>query len=139
MTARLEELKAIWLHLRAHVDQLADERHHYQEFFEHASEAYVVTDAYGTIGEANGAAVDILQRRKRSLRGKPITAMIALERRAEFRRHMRALVAQAPGSQATWRSIVTAPETRSDVVFTGRLIARAGRIGGICWRLESSA
>jgi PAS domain-containing protein len=135
MTAQLEELKAMWLDLRAQVDQLADERHHYQEFFEQSSEAYVVTDAYGTIGEANGAAVDILQRRKRYLRGKPITALIALERRAEFRRNMRALMSRAPGAPRSWPSIVVAPEARIDVVFTGRVMARPG----ICWRLESAS
>ena len=101
MTAQLEELTEMWLHLRAHVDQLADERQHYYEFFEHSTEAYLVTDTYGTIGEANGAAVDILQRRKRYLRGKPLTALIALERRAEFRRNLRTLVAQAPGARAS--------------------------------------
>jgi|SRR5689334_1896497 PAS domain S-box-containing protein len=137
MAVQLEELQEIWLHLRAHVDQLADERQHYQEFFERSSEAYVLTDAYGTIGEVNGAAVDILQRRKRYLRGKPLAALIALERRAEFRRNMSALLARAPGSQAAWRSIVVAPGERTDVLFTGRVIARSAHIGGICWRLES--
>jgi PAS domain S-box-containing protein len=135
VTRQFEELKTIWLDLRAHVDQLIDEQQHYQEFFEQASEAYVVTDAYGTIGEANGAAVDILQRRKRYLRGKPLTALVALERRAEFRRNLRALLAQAPGARASWPSIVVAPGVRLDVVFTGRLMAR----GGICWRLESAS
>lgn len=135
MTGQFEELKEMWLHLRAHVDQLADERQHYQEFFEQSTEAYVVTDPYGTIGEANGAAVDILQRRKRYLRGKPITALIALERRAEFRRNMRSLAAQAPGARASWPSIVVVPELRIDVVFTGRVMPRPG----ICWRLESDA
>ena len=137
MTGQIEELKAMWLHLRAHVDQLADERQHYQEFFERSSEAYVATDAYGTIGEANGAAVDILERRKHYLRGKPLTALIALERRAEFRRNLRALLARAPGSQGSWCSTVVAPGERKEVTFTARLITRASRIDGICWRLES--
>ena len=139
MTAPLGELLAVWLSLRAHVDQLADERQHYQHFFEQANEAYLVSDAYGTIAEANGAAVDILQRRKRYLRGKPITALIALERRAEFRRNVSTLLARAPGSQASWSSIVVAPGERTDVTFTARLIARASRVGGICWRLESAS
>jgi PAS domain-containing protein len=139
MTAQLEELQAVWRHLRAHVDQLAEERQHYHEFFEQASAAYVVSDQYGTIAEANGAAVDILQRRKRYLRGKPIAALIALERRAEFRRNMRALLGRARGAQASWSTIVVAPELRSDVIFTGRVMRRAERACGICWRLESAS
>ena len=139
MTLELEELKAMWLDLRAHVDQLADERQQYYDFFEQATEAYVITDPYGTIADANGAAVDILQRRKRHLRGKPLVALIALEQRSEFRRRLRALGGREPGAERSWRSIFEAPGLRTDVALTARLIDRAGGIGGICWRLEALA
>ena len=139
MTAELEELKAMWLDLRAHVDQLAGERQQYYDFFEQASEAYIVTDPHGTIADANGAAVDILQRRKRYLRGKPLVALVALERRTEFRERLRALREREPGAQGCWRTIFVAPELRIDVTLGARLIERAGAIGGICWRLEAPA
>jgi PAS domain S-box-containing protein len=136
MTVELEELQALWLELRAHVDRLAGERQQYQDFFEQASEAYVITDAHGTIAEANGAAVDILQRRKRYLRGKPITALIALERRSEFRQRLRALLGRS-GQAAGWRTIFVVPELRIDVALSARLIEGPSGAGGICWRLEA--
>lgn len=139
MAADLEELKAMWLDLRARVDQLASEREQFLEFFERSTEAYLVTDAYGTIADVNGAAVDILQRRKRHLRGKPFTAMVALERRTEFRRRLRALREREATAERSWRTIVVAPELRMDVKVNARLIERAGSVGGICWHLEALA
>ncbi len=65
MAAELEDLKAMWSDLKAQVDELAGERQQYIDFFEQSSEAYVVTDNDGTIEEVNGAAVDLLQRRRR--------------------------------------------------------------------------
>jgi len=137
MTVELEELKAMWLDLRAHVDQLAGERQQYYDFFEQASEAYVVTDEYGTIADANGAAVDILQRRKRYLRGKPLAALVALERRAEFRQRLGALRGREPAAERPWRTLFVAPHLRIDVKLAARLIERPGGVGGICWRLEA--
>jgi PAS domain S-box-containing protein len=139
MAADLEELKAMWLDLRAHVDQLAAERQQYLEFFERASEAYVVTDEHGTISDANGAAVDVLQRRKRHLRGKPLTGLVALERRNEFRERLRALREREATGERSWRTILVAPGLRMDVKVSARLIERAGSAGGVCWRLEALA
>jgi len=139
MAADLEELKAMWLHLRAHVDLLASERQQYLDVFEQASEAYVVTDADGTIVDLNGAAVDILQRRKRYLRGKPLTVLVALEQRAQFRSRLRALRERDPRAERSWRTIFVAPELRLDVELTARPIERTAGIAGICWRLEALA
>jgi PAS domain S-box-containing protein len=136
MAADLEQLKAMWLDLRAHVDRLAGERQHYLDFFEQASEAYVITDEYGTISDANGAAVDILQRRKRYLRGKPLVAMVALEHRAAFRERLQALRARERGAKGAWRAIFVSPEVRTEVNLTARAIERPEGIAGICWRLE---
>ena len=135
MATELDDLKAMWLDLRAHVDRLAGERQHYLEFFEQASEAYVVTDQHGTISDANGAAVDVLQRRKRHLRGKPLVALVALEQRPAFRQNLRAL--RAGRALHSWRAIFVSPELRTEVTLTARPIARTQGIGGICWRLET--
>jgi PAS domain S-box-containing protein len=139
MKAELDELTSMWLDLRAHVDQLADERQQYYDFFEQASEAYVVTDEHGTIADANGAAIDILQHRKRYLRGKPLVAFVALEQRSAFRRRLRALIGREQGAERCWGAIFVAPELRIDVALTARLIERPGGVGGICWRLEALA
>ena len=138
MAADLDELKAMWLDLRAHVDQLAGERQQYLDFFERSSEAYVVTDGHGTIEQVNGAAVDILQRRRHYLRGKPLAALIALERRSEFRRRLLALGSREPQPERCWQTTVVSPGLRTDVKFTARLIERSDGLAGICWRLEIS-
>ena len=134
MAADLDDLKAMWLELRAHVDRLAGERQQYLDFFDQSTEGYVVTDALGRIAEVNGAAVDILQRRKHHLRGKPLAVLIALERRPEFRQRLRALAAKA-ASEPSWRTVVLAPESRVEVEMAARRISGSG--GGICWRLQA--
>lgn len=139
MTAELEDLKAIWLDLRAHVDQLAGERQQFLDFFEQSPEAYLVTDAAGTIVDANGAAVDILQRRRRVLRGKPIAALVALDRRTEFRGNLRRLAAGESGARRSFSTVFEAPELRTEVQLSARLIERGQGIGGICWLLQATA
>lgn len=137
MAVELEDLKAMWLSLRAHVDQLAGERQHYLEFFEQSQEAYVVTDEHGTIIEANGAAVDVLQRRRRYLTGKPIAAMVALDRRAEFRARLRRVLAREPGAPRGWSTVFEAPGLRVEVSVRVRLIEREGTATGVCWLLQA--
>jgi|1186.fasta_scaffold25522_3 PAS domain S-box-containing protein len=137
-TAELQDLKAVWLDLRTRVDQLADERQHYLDFFEQSSEAYVVTDAEGTIVDANGAAVDVLQRRRGDLKGKSIAAMVALERRTEFRARVRKVTAREPGITGEWSTIFQAPGLRADVTVRVRPIERAGTVAGLCWLLQAA-
>jgi PAS domain S-box-containing protein len=137
MALELENLQAMWLDLRAHVDRLAGERQHYADFFEQASEAYVVTEVDGTIRDANGPATDILQRRRRYVRGKPFVVMVALEQRSEFRRRLQSLATREPGAARSWRTVLEAPELRTEVTLTARLIERADSVGGICWRIQA--
>ena len=136
MTAELEDLKTIWLELRAQVDELAGERQQYLDFFEQSPEAYLVTDAEGGVIDANGAATDILQRRRRYLRGKPFAALVALDRRAEFRARLRRLIAGEPGAACSWRTVLEAPGTRVEATLTARPIDRPEGLGGICWLLQ---
>src|SRR3954465_3395822 len=136
MTADLEHLQAIWLELKSQVDELAAERQHYLDFFEHAAEAYIVTDAQGKICEVNGAAVDILQRRKRYLRDKPLAVLISLDERPDFRRRLRDMT-ETRGAEGPWRTVVLTPETRVAVTLTGRVMRRGHSAGGICWLLQT--
>jgi PAS domain S-box-containing protein len=129
MTQELEELRIAWLGLKTRVDQLATERQQYLEFFENAAEAYVVTAPDGCIVEANGAAVDVLQRRKNYLRGKPLVVFVALDRRAEFRDRLARI-----GTERSWRTVFATGGERFEVGLTARVIEQPG--GGICWRLE---
>lgn len=136
MAPELEDLKAIWLGLRAQVDRLAGERQQYVDFFEQAADAYVVTDVHGQIYDANGAAVDVLLRRKRDLRGMPLAGLVALDQRPEFRRRLRDLASGNPQGERSFSTIFEAPELRIGVTLTARPIHRQSAIAGICWRLD---
>lgn len=138
MTSEFEDLKALWLDLRARVDQLAGERRQYLDIFEQSPEAYVVTDAEGMIVDANGAAVDVLQRRRGQLKGKSLAAMVALERRTEFRARIRQLMAREPGFAGPWSTIFEVPGLRADVTVRARPIERAGTVAGLCWLLQAA-
>jgi PAS domain S-box-containing protein len=138
MTAELDDLKAMWLDLRTHVDQLAGERQHYLDFFEQSAEAYVVTDADGAVVDANGAAVDVLQRRRSQLKGKSLAAMVALDRRMEFRARTRRLMAGEDGVPERWSTVFEAPGLRTEVMVSARPIERDGAVTGLCWLLQAS-
>jgi PAS domain S-box-containing protein len=101
---------------------------HYLELFESAPTAYLITDRAGTIEDANGAAVDLFQRRRRQLIGRPLAALIALDQRHAFRSRLRALGA----GEADWTSIAEAPGLRLAVKFSARLMP-----AGICWRAQA--
>ena len=137
MALELENLQEMWRSLAQKVDALAAERDHYLSFFERSPEAYVLTDAAGVIVEVNGAAVDILQRRRRELRERPLASMIALDKRADFRGRLAALAAGA--APAAWRSVIESPGLRSDVRFSARAIERPSGVAGICWLLQADA
>jgi len=137
MAADLEDLKSVWLSLKAHVDQLAGERQQYLDFFEQSQEAYVVTDAHGTIVDVNGAAVDVLQRRRRFLAGKPLPALVALDRRTEFRARLRRVAGREPGATRSFSTVFEAPELRTEVTVKLRPIEREGAVTGLCWLLQA--
>src|SRR5690242_12236580 len=125
MTPAMDELKTAWLKLRSCVDELTTERQHYIDFFERAEAAYLVTDRLGVILEANGAAVDLLERRRYYLRGKPLAALVSPNERREFRDRVSGLA-----GSACWHGALQGRGGATPVEFT----ARAMPAGGICWR-----
>jgi PAS domain S-box-containing protein len=60
------------------------ERQRYHELFEFAPDGYLVTDALGTIREANRAAATLLNVEQRFLVGKPLAIFVAKEERQAF-------------------------------------------------------
>jgi len=130
------DLQAVWLDLKAHVERLAGERAQYLELFEAAPDAYVLTDPHGHVIEANGAAVDILQRRKHYLRGKPLSVWIAPERRPGFRSRLNALVARRESAERSWRTAIVAGAEPLEIKVTVRPIVRDERVTGVCWLLQ---
>lgn len=134
MERELDELRIAWLGLKARVDELADAREQYLSFFENAAEAYVVTAPDGQIVEANGAAVDVLQRRKAYLLGKPLAVFVAFDRRSEFRERLADLARRAPAAAPMLRTALASRGERVAVRLTARVIEAPS--GGICWHVE---
>jgi PAS domain S-box-containing protein len=92
LSVALEELRVTEEELRIQNEELVDahalleaERVRYEELFQLAPDAYLVTDAAGIIAEANHAAAALLRVEARRLSGKPLAVFVPQERRAEFR------------------------------------------------------
>ena len=79
-----EELRAINDELGAVQQAWEWERRRYQELFECAPDAYLVTDSAGVIFEANRAAATLLNRPQNCLIGKPLSLFVALPDRRKF-------------------------------------------------------
>lgn len=102
MNSTIEELRVAEEELRAQNEALAAAhegvetwRLHYEDLFEAAPDAYLVTGLDGIIREANRAAVELLGLSKRFLKGKPLATFISEEDRQAFRLLLRDM-AQAP-------------------------------------------
>jgi PAS domain S-box-containing protein len=88
----LEDLASTARDLRAQHAELAEldrvreeERHRYQDLFEAAPDAYLITDARGVIQEANRAAALLLNVSRELLAGKPLVVFVASKDRRLFR------------------------------------------------------
>jgi PAS domain S-box-containing protein len=88
----IEELSVTGRELRSQTDELATtrlaleaQRERYQELFESAPVAYLITDPLARIGEANRAAARLLAVDQRFLHGKPLAAYVASDDRWAFR------------------------------------------------------
>jgi PAS domain S-box-containing protein len=95
--AALEELGVSEEELRIQNEQLAEsqalveaERVRYEELFQLAPDAYLVTDSAGTITEANHAAAALLNVAGRNLRQKPLSVFVPPSARRDFRTRMEA-------------------------------------------------
>jgi len=80
-----EELMAQDMALRSALDAARIERTRYQELFDQAPEAFVVTDRFGTIREANKAVAALMNTSPQFLVGHPIASFISQEERPSFR------------------------------------------------------
>ena len=80
----VEELQMQNQELIAAQEALEIERRRYQELFELAPNAYLVTDTAGTIQEANHAAAKLLKVAQRFLVGKPLIIFVNEEERQTF-------------------------------------------------------
>jgi PAS domain S-box-containing protein len=86
-----EELRAQAEALREASRTVEIERNRYRTLFDFAPDPYLVTDADGSIEEANTAAADFLGVPRALLIGKPMMNFVDSRSRPEFRAHIRSL------------------------------------------------
>jgi len=95
LSAAQEEVERQQEALAASYQTPEAEQQPYRELFDLAPEAYLVTDIYGTIREANRLAATVLNLAAPQLIGKPLVVFIADEDRPAFR----ALLTQLQGGR----------------------------------------
>jgi PAS domain S-box-containing protein len=121
---------------RKAVQRLAAQLRRYRELFEHAPTAYLVTDATGTIREANRLAGRLLGVSSRSLPGQSMSVFIAAEDRWALREHL--WLAGSRQERGEWD--LRLQPRRHDAVparaVVGVVRDRSGRVSELRWLLH---
>lgn len=60
----------------AELDVMRQEMERYAAFFDHAPDAYVITDADGAVREVNQAALEVLSGTREAIVGQPLSGLI---------------------------------------------------------------
>jgi PAS domain S-box-containing protein len=121
--------------LAAQVD-LDAERRRYEELFELAPIAYVVTDKHGVIAAANHAAEELLAAPASPLEGQPLAAFVASEARRELRTFLRGIRHDGRIEELDLR---LRPRRREEIVVLARVRALMRENVGpeLRWSLEN--
>lgn len=132
MAEGLEDLKAMWQRLDAQIERWTMQGQPYLEIFEQAEAAYLFTDCEGVIEQVNGAAVDLFERRRRDLRGRPLAGLIAPAHRRDFQSRLGLLRTGTPGA-ASWRTRLRRGSS-GELTVSARLLGRPP--SGVGWALR---
>ena len=139
----LEELRVAEEEMRAQNDMLADAqetterwRLHYQDLFDAAPNAYLVTDLLGVISEANLSAQRLLGLSLRFLSGKPLAGFVPAEGRQEFRRTLLDMARDAGGREY---ELILLPRKHAPVAVSATVTviqAVDGQATGLRWLIR---
>jgi len=134
----LEELDVMWEELQGQAALLSRENERYAEFFEFAPDAYVITDAGGSIREANHAAGELFNAARADLVGKPLSEFIAHGERIRFLSKTVALMLDGAAKALSWQAQVRPLGGRSLACeFSVRAIPlKKSGVGGLCWLIR---
>jgi PAS domain S-box-containing protein len=142
ISAALEELRVAGEELRQQADELDHsgeavevERRRYLDLFESAPEGYLVTDARGTVTEANRAAAVRLGVQREHLLGKPLAVFVAIEARRAFRARLALLEGDGTDRIEDWEVPLRLPGGRTmEASLTVAATREArGRLLGLRW------
>jgi PAS domain S-box-containing protein len=121
---------------RKAAQRLAAQLQRYRDLFEHAPAAYLVTDAAGTIQEANRLAGRLLGVSPRSLPGQPVSVFVAVEDRWTLREHL--WLASSSRERGEWdlRLQARRPGAVPAKATVGVVRDRSGRVRELRWLLQ---
>jgi PAS domain S-box-containing protein len=117
-------------------EALEIERHRYQDLFDQAPVAYLVTDGLGVIEEANLAAAQLFGIPPLQLRSKPLPLMVALSDRPTFRSFLQDLRSGSRARMAEVSLETLHAERRTVMLTVERDDDRPGRPVRLRWVLH---
>ena len=133
----LEELDVMWEELQGQAELLTRENQRYAEFFDHAPDAYVVTDAGGNIREANRAACELLGASRAALSHRALGSFLAEQDRTTFLSHFVGLLVENVDKSAWQAELRPAAGAPLRVALSVRAIPLGkSAVGGLCWLIR---
>jgi PAS domain S-box-containing protein len=131
-----EELDAQHAELEHTRDALYRERTRYEELFELAPDAYLLTDGSGLICEANQAAAVLVGVDQRFLLGKPLQVFVHEHERQQFRRHVSDLESGTSRSEFRFRLTPRDHDAIDVAASVGAIRNRHGKSSGLRWSIR---
>ena len=140
MEMALEELDVMWEELQGQAALLTRENERYAEFFEFAPDAYLITDAGGSVREVNQAALELFKAAREHVLGKPLSEYIAHDDRVAFLSRSVGLVIGAVKPHA-WKAHLQPGEGETFAAeFSVRSIPlKKSGVGGLCWLIRPAS
>jgi PAS domain S-box-containing protein len=132
----LEELRVEWENVQDRSERLASERQEYADLFKLAPDAFVVTDSFGNINEANLAAQELLRLSPPHLAGKPLQLFLSDAHRNLFRTRLNELLCQSVPVAKTWWGELRRGDGNLSIEFTVGVIGDGAGVARLCWVLR---
>ena len=134
----LEELDVMWEELQGQAALLVRENQRYSEFFEYAPDAYLITDAGGSVREANEAALELLKAPRDEVLGHPLSRYVAEDDRVAFLARTVGLMLGATARPMSWRARLKpqAGEALGAEFAVRAIPLKKSGVGGLCWLIR---
>jgi PAS domain S-box-containing protein len=141
MEMALEELDVMWEELQGQAAMLIRENERYAEFFEYAPDAYLITDAGGSVREANQAARELLGAAHDDVLARPLSEYVAQEDRVAFLTRTVGLMLGAASRPLAFRArLLPAGRAPLEVELSVRAIPlKKSGVGGLCWLVRPAS
>jgi len=127
-----DAVDCLWSELKGLAGVLARDNERYARFFDFAPDAYLVTDAGGSIREANHSALELLRGEREAVLDRPLAEFIAPGEPLDF------LEGARPGARRRVRMQQATGEAFAADVTARAVPLRKSGAGGLCWLLRTA-